>query len=718
MSSLKLGTVYQFSTSLPILEGLATVGKFDGKHASLACATLGHRVTIHDSTPQDADAPSVRALNVNKEVTALVAGSFDKAQNDALVIGSATTISAYNVEKNSDLFYKENSDGVFSATMGQFGGESLLFVGGSCNTFALDSEGNEKYWGVTGANVSSLALVNGWRVGNSEAQTRLISGSEDNELRCFDGTETTTIATEGDKVIRLAAAPKGGRFAYALANGTIGVYEQNERQWRIKAKARPTSFAFVDVDFDGVPELVCTWSDGTVEIRRDIAGGQGDILFKDQFGSPATAVVAADYRGDGRVLPMVCTYDGEVRGLATMESTMEELAENKEKMLLESLIQEKQQLQFDLKNLESQVALQKAQKAKDPATPADTNPPPNSVMLNANTSVKLRLRPMSETKSIDLCITASDGAVIRGALVTGELIFPAGSDSAFFHAETPQPTLSCPICLDKDVGTELTLSVLVGSPLSDVYQVHDLKFRLPRFSMHVPVQELPRIPTGFVTARISERSGRYHAWLATCFNATTQPDTDFRACFVCLRDRSGLEVSASSNNGGEFTVRCDNMQTCGDIIQDLGAFLGLKELESVADFPNEFETFQHVLQRVEEYNNVRMKLTAEIADSTQMVKALVIKAEDARILNDMRNMKKMYGSLYEVNRELMGEYLKRSNNHNELLAALKEVNTMIQKAGQLRLGQAKQRLINECRSAIKANNIHSLFHIIKTGKTA
>ena len=96
--------------------------------------------------------------------------------------------------------------------------------------------------------------------------------------------------------------------------------------------------------------------------------------------------------------------------------------------------------------------------------------------------------------------------------------------------------------------------------------------------------------------------------------------------------------------------------------------------------------------KVDEYNAVRLKLTAEMADSSQLVKALVIKAEDARILNDMKLMKKMYSSLYDVNRELIGEYIKRANNHNELLSALKEVNAMIQKAARLRIGAAKTKV--------------------------
>ena len=39
--------------------------------------------------------------------------------------------------------------------------------------------------------------------------------------------------------------------------------------------------------------------------------------------------------------------------------------------------------------------------------------------------------------------------------------------------------------------------------------------------------------------------------------------------------------------------------------------------------------------KVDEYNAIRLKLTAEMADSSNVVKTLVIKAEDARILGDM-----------------------------------------------------------------------------------
>jgi Ciliary BBSome complex subunit 2, C-terminal len=51
----------------------------------------------------------------------------------------------------------------------------------------------------------------------------------------------------------------------------------------------------------------------------------------------------------------------------------------------------------------------------------------------------------------------------------------------------------------------------------------------------------------------------------------------------------------------------------------------ISELESVAEFPHEMAAFKTVLSSVAEYNSLRMKLTADMADSAQRVKALVIK---------------------------------------------------------------------------------------------
>eukprot|EP00667_Euglena_gracilis_P030012 EG_transcript_40770 len=72
----------------------------------------------------------------------------------------------------------------------------------------------------------------------------------------------------------------------------------------------------------------------------------------------------------------------------------------------------------------------------------------------------------------------------------------------------------------------------------------------------------------------------------------------------------------SPDNGGQVTIRINSMEVAGEIIQDLCSFLTVQELESMADFPQEFEEFKKVLMKVDEYNAVRLKLTAEMADSS------------------------------------------------------------------------------------------------------
>ena len=147
----------------------------------------------------------------------------------------------------------------------------------------------------------------------------------------------------------------------------------------------------------------------------------------------------------------------------------------------------------------------------------------------------------------------------------------------------------------------------------------------------------------------------------------------------------------------EMVIRADSMEAAGDFVQEMCAKLDIDELESVVDFPDDVEVFGEVLDRVDDRNAARSRLVADVADGSNAVKTFVIKAEDARILGDMNAMRRMYGQLFDLNRELIMQHAKRAQNHEELLAALKEVNQMIQRAAKCRHGAPKTRTVAACR---------------------
>ena len=281
-------------------------------------------------SPHDKEATTVdgiRFLSINRAVTGLASGCIDPAGTPSamLFVGTQTNLLTYDVENNSDCFYKDVPDGVNSVAFGRVpsievrcpphrhqsitsspphpassmrgvkqscsapcsvsgtpcdgAGERtpcvclcvracvcvcvwgrgeccafpplspppsspslhpahpstspvstrqapLVFVGGHCSVQGFDGEGNELYWTVTGDNVSAITFVDT----NGDGHSELVVGSDDFEIRVFKDDDVLEEITETERVIDLCAmAPRGPRFGYALANGTVGVYNNTSR---------------------------------------------------------------------------------------------------------------------------------------------------------------------------------------------------------------------------------------------------------------------------------------------------------------------------------------------------------------------------------------------------------------------------------------------------------------------------------------------------------
>ena len=56
---------------------------------------------------------------------------------------------------------------------------------------------------------------------------------------------------------------------------------------------------------------------------------------------------------------------------------------------------------------------------------------------------------------------------------------------------------------------------------------------------------------------------------------------------------------------------------------------------SVCDFPTEIDNLENLLSKAEELQSVRQRLSAEMADHSGMIRTLVVRAEDSRLMMDM-----------------------------------------------------------------------------------
>jgi len=408
----------------------------------------------------------------------------------------------------------------------------------------------------------------------------------------------------------------------------------------------------------------------------------------------------------------VCCEDGEVRGYLPAE---EELGGNlmdvrAEDQALRELNQLKQELMLQSQHYEKSIN----EYNPGDAIAADCIVPPDT---------QLNVEPQVTNEQFQLVLrTNNDAAIIKAVVVFGENVFE-DSDSYVVHPKSPSETISVPLAPKKDVPTELLVKALVGSWGSTQFMLFEKACKVPKFAMycvaqgrHLSTFERSVSKVSFI---VQERAARVALWIRDAFNISVDAPSshELDLNLVSLRDRRPLSIvcAAGAVDGMEVSFFTEDMELAGELVQDICGYLQKDELSSTADFATEMNKFQEILQKVEEYHAVRLRLTAEMADRSNTVKTLVIKAEDSRILGDMRNMKEHYSGLWNLNNELLGEYLKRHTNHTELVDCLKEVNQMIQKAARLRVGQAKVQVVSACRTAIKNNNIQSLFKIIKTG---
>lgn len=89
-------------------------------------------------------------MNINKNIICLDSGRLDPdLARDVLIIGSPSSLMAYDIYQNADLFHTEVKEGVTSLTLGTLSIASrevpLALVGGNCSVKGFNKTGDEEF---------------------------------------------------------------------------------------------------------------------------------------------------------------------------------------------------------------------------------------------------------------------------------------------------------------------------------------------------------------------------------------------------------------------------------------------------------------------------------------------------------------------------------------------------------------------------------------------
>ncbi|XP_015126074.1 Bardet-Biedl syndrome 2 protein homolog [Diachasma alloeum] len=683
--------------------GLVTCGKFDGSHACLVFATSAGNIVVHSPHRQPPTNINenhhenlekrlewngeIAELQIGRQVTSLCTGRLTEDERDVLLIGTVTHVLAYQVEDNADLFYKEVSDGAFSIAIGKLSWlpNQVAIIGGNCSITVLDCEGNEVYWTVMGDIVRSIAVLDF----DGDGENELLAGTEDCEIRALKEESVLWETKETGPVTSLVPLP-GRQFAYVVENGIVGIYEGGQRLWRIKSKHRVVSVRSYDVNGDGTNELVTGWSSGKVDARSCI---NGDVLFKIQMTAGIAGLVEADYRRTGRPDLVIVSMAGEVRGYAS--GSIMETPEPGE--LMRKLLARKQTLLTELRH--------------------------RGAPFQSHLTTKLLTSLFAGRGAARLALASGPGLLIHCAIVFAEGVFEG--ETLVAHPRRPVGELEIELKPAKNSVVDLHVKVCLGTDNTDLFQVIEVMQQLPRFCMYEIIPKPGNVSEELrscgVLFEIVERPQRVALWLNQSLLLSNELEVDedgpgARFIEVWLRGMRDNKIHClRASADGRASIQTEDPSFAGDIIQSLATYLGIQELTSEARFPAEERKLSAALERVKGLREVEARLQADAAGGSTLLKTLVIRLEDARILEDVEGMRKRLHQLKTINGDLMREHEIRMNSSRELSATLKELNVGVRYAARLRVGRASTNAVARCRTAIQDEDPKALILALQNG---
>ena len=629
----------------------------------------------------------------------------------------------YDLNQNKTLFDRDIMEGVYCMVYGQYSSypEPICICGGSYNIIGIDINGEDKFWTVLGGNAICLKLNDI----NNDGANELIVGTDDYTIRFYQNEDNINEINENTKIIEVEYIDNTV-LAYALENGTIGCYKGNDRLWRKKEKGYVTSILVIDFNKDNYYEILCGWSTGKLQMLET---SQGRILIETDLNKSIAKMFYDNillgssnniYNKYNQLL--VLTNNGEVYGFDY--SLNERIIKNKfiakDKKVLqkdlnkyESSLQEKTEL---IKKLED-LAIKESNKSK-------INSPKDEIVLPKNTTVNIDLQSNNDFKCADLIIESSENTVIKMVIIQSEQIYKGETMVKYPNKETNKVIIQ--IKTKKDMNINLHIKALVGkSYFLDDYQVFEFNKIIPKYCFYILLRDDISYKNDVIQGinfRFNERIERLILWLETFFNIpkkeleTYRPNENtYNIRFMSLRTDKILQISVKNEKENILEISTEEMELCGNIFQDMCTYFNITDLDTNINYKKIVNKYSENINRISELDQTRNQYNINMTEIIQLIKDLFVKAEDNRLLDNIKDFKDYFRKINVKNLELLDEYEKRTKAYEQLISDLKVVNEIIQIFSNLKAGKYKNEVVNQCRNCIRKKNYNLLLKILSTG---
>ena len=658
-------------------------------------------------------------------------------KSEVLFIGCEISLLCYDIMENKTLFDREITEGVLCMACGRFSNfnEPLCLAGGNCNIVGIDINGEEKFWTVLGGNAICMEL--GYYL--SDNNCSLFVGTDDYTIRIYKDEEPLLEINENTKIVIICPI-EDDYFCYGLETGTVGLYKGKDKKWTKKEKGYCTAMEIRDFKGEGTVEVLVGMSTGKIVF---FDANTGKEYFNFYVNHPISKFFYGDFILSQRNIEdnilikqndieeeededdqIICfTENGDVYGYIygnkNFISTEHEY-ESKDKKVreedlneYEALLKEKNKLLDELEDL----AVRESNRNK-------INAPKEGNELPQTLKVDIDLESNDKDKCADLTLEATDNAIIKAVIISSEQIYQGETFVKYPKSESNNAIVQ--IKTKKDLHINLHIKVLLGTnSLVDDYIVLEYNKIIPKYCFYILLREEDEYKSKLkqgISFTFDDRIERLILFLEEKFNipakeisAFKKDDANFKIRFRSLRTDIILEINVLKGN--KLSILTDEIELCGNLVQDLAQFLNKEDLNTNIDYKKYAQSYEEIFNRIEELDNERNHLNINMSDIITNIKDLYVKAEDNRLIDNIKGFKDYFRKIDVQNNQLLDEFEKRSEKYQQLLSDLKSVNEMIQLGSNLKCGKYKKEMVSECRKCIKNKDYALLMKIISSGES-